>query len=65
MAYRSQGEDIRIVGDFVCEAIPDSSMSAEKPSSRGCSEGVHVIGDFVVDAVRVDANVEEGKQTKQ
>ena len=65
MANRSQNEGMRIVGDFVCEAIPDSSMSAEKPSSRGRSEGVHVIGDFVVDAVLVDTNVEEGKQTKQ
>ncbi len=65
MANRSQGEDIRVVGDFVCDVVPDSSMPTQKPSSRGRSEGVHVIGDFVVDAVLVEANVEEGKQTKQ
>ena len=49
MANRRQSEGIRIVGDFVCEAIPDSSIPAEKPISRGRNEGVHVIGDFVVD----------------
>lgn len=49
MANRGQGDNIRIVGDFVCEAIPDPPVPADTPAARGKSEGVQVIHEFVVD----------------
>jgi hypothetical protein len=63
MANHNYGEGIRIVGDFVCETIPDSPTSVEKPASLGISEGVHVIGEFVLDlATNPQDGVEEDRQ---
>ncbi len=49
MTGRDQSDKIRIVGDFVCETIPETNESAGTPVSRGKSEGVRVISEFIVD----------------
>ncbi len=49
MATNSRSDTIRIVGDFVCETIPDSPVPLDKPAARGKSEGVRVINEFVVE----------------
>jgi hypothetical protein len=50
MANRGQNEGIRIVDDFVCQAIHEPSVPRADPASRARSEGVHVIDEFVVHA---------------
>lgn len=49
MASRNRTDDIRVIGDFVCETIPDAPSSAAPPTARGESEGIRVVGDFTVD----------------
>ncbi len=54
MASRIENEQTRVVGDFVCEAIQDSSASGAKSPGRGRNDAIRLVGDFSVNLAHLE-----------
>jgi hypothetical protein len=49
MKKRAENEGFRILDDFVCDAIPDPSLTPAKPAHQGQNEGMSVVTEIVFD----------------
>jgi len=49
MAKQGQNEGVRVLDDFVCEAIVDPSVPKAPPTSQGRNEAVRIIDEVIIE----------------
>jgi hypothetical protein len=50
MGTHAENEGVRMLGEFVCDAIPAPGMPRTEPKGRGVNEGIRVVAEFDFDA---------------
>lgn len=63
MKKRAENEGFRILDDFVCDAIPDPSLTPAKPAHQGQNEGMSVVTEIVFDLPK-ESTSEDGENGK-
>ena len=56
MDKRGQNEGLRVLDDFVCEAIPNPAVPQAVPDKRGQNEGMRVLEEVSLGLEPMDAN---------
>jgi hypothetical protein len=49
MAKRAENEGIRVLDDFICDAIPASGIPQADPSQRGTNDTGPVVSELIFD----------------
>ena len=56
MAKQGQNEGVRVLDDFICEAIPSPTMPQMPHGSEGRSEGMLLSAEIEADAAEPNKN---------